>query len=292
VSSSKLECNRLFSRINVPSPLSWPDCDLPLIAKPNTGSGSQAVAVIRDSQTLKAYLQQPAESWVLQEYVQGPSYSIEVLGIAGQYSAIQVTDLQMDPGYDCKRVLAPTDLSQCLITDFEQISISLAEALALHGLMDVEVILHQDSFKVLEIDARLPSQTPTTVFWSTGLNMVQMLAGLFQDGDAQVSEPIKPPQGVVYEHIKVSPDSIAVAGEHIMSGAQDLKLYSDFFGADEAITNYTPGRTNWVATLIICEPTREAAWDKRNGVMAEIRKRFNLDIYRDLSPTENPGRKS
>jgi len=284
VSSSKLKSDRLFHRLGVPAPLPWPDCDFPLIIKPSVGSGSRGVKIINDSGSLNQYLDDPPDSWVLQEYVEGPSYSIEVLGLPGQYSPLQVTDLQMDAGHDCKRVLAPTDLSEALISNFEQISLSLAEALKLRGLMDVEVILHQNVLRVLEIDARLPSQTPTAVFWSSGLNMIEMLGELFLNGAVSAAAPIIYPKGVVYEHIKVSPDLIEVGGEHIISGADGMHLHNDFFGADEAITNYKPGRDEWVATLIICEQTRETAWEKRKAVISGIQKKFKPAIYRDSFP--------
>ena len=61
-----------------------------------------------------------------------------------------------------------------------------------------------------------------------------------------------------------------------MSGADILNLKRDFFGADEAITNYTSGRENWVATLIISETDRYAAWEKRNNVIADIKKKFKI----------------
>jgi pyrrolysine biosynthesis protein PylC len=220
----------------------------------------------------------------LQEFVQGPSYSIEIIGAPTHYVPLQVTDLAMDEAYDCKRVVAPTDLSDALISDFEQISISLAKSLKLKGLMDVEVILHQNSLKVLEIDARLPSQTPTTAYWSTGLNMVRMLGDLFLNKFNQKQIRPNSPRGVVYEHVHVSPGVIEVAGEHIMSGADALSIKSNFFGADEAITNYAPDRDEWVATLIIRADTRKTAWEKRNAVIADIRQHYKIETYRDSSP--------
>jgi pyrrolysine biosynthesis protein PylC len=57
-----------------------------------------------------------------------------------------------------------------------------------------------------------------------------------------------------------------------------------FFGADEVITNYAPGRENWVATLIVCEDSRDAAWEKRNRVITDIRQYFKIDGFRDSSP--------
>jgi pyrrolysine biosynthesis protein PylC len=66
-----------------------------------------------------------------------------------------------------------------------------------------------------------------------------------------------------------------------------LELQEDFFGANEAITNYRPLRQEWVATLILSEETRQMAWERRNRVIADIRQHFNLDEYQDLNPTQD-----
>jgi pyrrolysine biosynthesis protein PylC len=217
-------------------------------------------------------------------------YSLEVIGYSDQYIPLTVTDLRMDNGYDCKRVLAPTDLPESLISDFEHVSILLARALGLEGLMDIEVILHNNTLKVLEVDARLPSQTPTAVYWSTGLNMVALIGELYLNRPDQPRTGATPPRGVVYEHIKVSPNMLEVAGEHIMVDTDALRVEHDFFGADEAITNFAPGRDNWVATLIISESDRPTAWLKRNTIISEIRQQLKLDGYRDSAPGHNSTR--
>jgi len=193
----------------------------------------------------------------------------------------------MDENYDCKRVFAPTDLSDSLTSEFERIADTLAHALALRGLMDIEVILHENELKVLEIDARLPSQTPTAVYWSTGLNMVRMMDDLFVSGSRmRLNDPIHS-KSVIYEHIQVSPNMLKFAGEGIMSQGGPLRIQSDFFGADEAITNYAPNYDEWVATLIVCENDRDAAKEKRNRVISDIQRHFNIEIFRDPSPMGN-----
>ncbi|UCE51566.1 MAG: 3-methylornithine--L-lysine ligase PylC [Desulfobacterales bacterium] len=284
MTSSKRKSDPLFSRIDVPTPLPWPKCGFPVVAKPSVGSGSQGVKVYHDSESFHAHVNESDDNWVLQQYVHGPSYSIEVIGYPGHYTPLQVTDLEMDADYDCKRVLAPTDLFQNLISDFEQISISLANELQLKGLMDIEIILHDHKLKVLEIDARLPSQTPTAAYWSTGLNMVQMLGNLFLSQGEINLESMQSPKSVIYEHIQKMPNLLEVAGEHIMSGVDPLYIQQNFFGADEAITNFAPNRDEWVATLIVVEENRKAVWEKRNTVIADIQQHFNIEIYRDASP--------
>jgi pyrrolysine biosynthesis protein PylC len=288
ISSSKLKSDQFFTRIGVPTPLPYPESGFPVLAKPGMGSGSQNVSVFHSSEDLNAHQSKSTEEWVLQEFVPGPSYSIEVLGRPGKYLPLQVTDLQMDANYDCKRVLAPTDLAAGLISEFEKISRRIAEQMALKGLMDVEVILDGGALKVLEVDARLPSQTPTVVFWSTGINMLELLADLFISHGNPGGGNMETPMGVIYEHIRVRPDRLEVAGEHIVSGVDSLQIQKDFFGANEAITNYKPGRDDWVATLIISEKSRKMTWEKRNRVISDIRQHFNIDRYQDLNPQQDP----
>ncbi len=287
ITSSKIKSNHLFTNIGLPTPAPWPACGLPVIAKPSVGSGSRKITVFNEAHSLQHHIKESNEEWVIQEFLQGPSYSLEVVGFSGQYTPLTVTDLRMDADYDCKRVLAPTDLPKSLISDFEHVSISLARELALKGLMDIEVILHDNTLKILEVDAILPSQTPTAVYWSTGLNMIRLVGELYLNQPGVYRTGATSPRGVVYEHIKVSPNVLEVAGEHIMSDTDVLRVAHDFFGADEAITNYAPGRDNWVATLIISGPDRAAAWIKRNTIISEIRKQLKLDGYRDSAPRQS-----
>jgi pyrrolysine biosynthesis protein PylC len=286
ISASKIKSEQLFKQNGVPAPARWPKCKFPVVAKPDQGSGSQGVKVFDDIKELQNTLKPPAPEWLIQEFIPGPSYSLEVIGVPGRYTAPQVTDLAIDEQYDCKRVTAPTNLAGALISKFEALSLVLAEALNLYGIMDVEVILDEDELKVIEIDARLPSQTPTAVYWSTGLNMIQLLGDLFLNRQTRIQPDSKHEFGVIYEHVRVASNQLEIAGEHIMSEADALHIFPDFFGADEAITNYSAGRDDWVATLIVTEKTMEAAWDRRNSVIADIKKAFKIDRFRDSAPQD------
>ncbi len=289
-SSSKTISDRLFARLGIPAPRPWPDCRFPLIAKPDKSSGSRDVQVLRNVEEFKAHFphSDAAKDWVFQEYLPGPSYSLEILGFPGNYRALQVIDLHMDAHYDCKRVTAPSELAPQRITEFEDISLKIAEAVNLRGLMDVEVIFHQGKLKVLEIDARLPSQTPSAVFWSTGFNMVEALGDLFVKGALKLnfSERLQSPGGVILEHVKVTDYLLEVCGEHIIKEAGPLELHRNFFGADEAITDYSPGKTQWAATLILTGENRQGVHYRREAVIKEIQKRFGLAVYMDSEPAD------
>ncbi len=278
VSASKLKSAELFSRIGLPVPLPWPDCGFPVLAKPSRGSGSKAVEIFHDLDSLQRRFDAPfpPPGWVLQAYLEGSQHSLEVMGVPGHYRALQVTDLFVDEIYDCKRVIAPTWLPAERVSEFERLSLRIAEALNLHGIMDVEVVLNQEGFKVLEIDARLPSQTPITVYWSTGQNMVEMLGELHTGNSTEIQSDPQTWRGTVYEHIRVSPGVLETRGEHIMTQNGPLYLRPDYFGADEAITNFKAAKDQWVATLIISALGRDSALAKRDRILGEIIQRFSI----------------
>jgi pyrrolysine biosynthesis protein PylC len=284
ISSSKLESARLFKEMGLPIPVAWPQCKFPLLAKPDQGSGSKGVRIFRDPASLKTAFpaQLPPRGWVLEEFIDGSQHSLEVIGRPGNYQALQVTDLYVDRDLDCKRVIAPSILSSNSIADFENLSLAIAQALDLRGIMDVEIICAEGQLKVLEIDARLPSQTPTAVYWSTNQNMVALLGELYAAPEGEFLPVRGIRHGIVYEHIRVSGDQLRVSGERIMAKEGPLELRGEFFGADEAITNFEPGRDPWVATLIFCGANRHDACEKRNRSIAEIVRRFEM---RDAPPS-------
>lgn len=274
ITSSKKRSDRLFAEKGIPAPRYCPDCEFPVIVKPSDMSGSKGIKKISNERELALFFEEVGSkrnNYLIQEFLEGDSYSIEVVGRQGNYVPLQVTDLDFDSGYDCKRVLAPTKLTLEQERQFRDLGLRIAELLPLTGIMDVEVINDQGTLKVLEIDARLPSQTPTTVYQSTGINMLVMLYDLYTKGQVDMHQDIARKRGVVYEHIKVTPGKIGTLGEHIISQTGCLNHYQDFFGADEALTDYVPGSRSWAATLIITGKDRSQAWQKRCQVIENIR---------------------
>lgn len=175
----------------------------------------------------------------------------------------------MDEGYDCKRVVCPSRLAPELQERFAQYAADLAAAVDLEGIMDVECILSGGVLYVLEIDARIPSQTLTAVYQETGVVAPAVYAA-GAPGESLCQPSNWPERGVIYEHIEAKDGRLLFAGEHIMGGRGPLHAIHDFYGADEALTTYEPGRSDWVATLILTAPTRAAAWEKQRQVIARI----------------------
>ena len=287
LSASKNRSDRLFSKLDIPVPRYYPNCSFPMLAKPSESSGSEGVVCLANQAALSDFvsaIKEERESWVIQEYLTGPSYSIEVIGYRGVYLPLQVTDLLMDASYDCKRVLAPSELSPDQQNQFASIAVKIASAINLQGIMDVEVILHDHQLKVLEIDARLPSQTPTAVYHSCGVNMLELLAQAYLDGKLPERLNLVEERHSIFEHIAVTGDQLEVCGEHIVSGAGPLDWHHNFFGADEALSNYQESKGNWMATLIITGDSSEEAMARRAKVLKNICETFSINRFADPVP--------
>ena len=305
ISASKISSNHLFADLDIPRPLPWPACGFPVLVKPSSGSGSKDMMVFHTQSELDSFPEpdrcektEPAPSvthpfkwyeqgrWVIQEYISGPSYSLEVMGTPSGFQTLQVTQLEMDAGYDCKRVIAPAMETGPKMVELAAITRKIARAVHLKGIMDVEVIFHEGQFKVLEIDARLPSQTPIAVYHSTGLNMVDRLADLFLNRPQRaIADNINIAKYVILEHVRVTPEAVYVEGEHIMKHhGLPLHVEKGFFGADEAITTYEKGYSKWVATLVTSGRSRQDVRNRRDSVIKAIQTRFNIDKIVDMDP--------
>jgi len=139
---------------------------------------------------------------------------------------------------------------------------------------------------VLEIDARLPSQTPLAVYHATGVNMVHMLASVFLSPFRRRRQPPMRSRGVILEHVRVTPEGIFIEGEHIMAQAGPLDRITGFFGADEALTNYRKDAPCWVATLIVGGRTRLQAEQRRDRVLASIQNESGIAMIVDSRPED------
>jgi pyrrolysine biosynthesis protein PylC len=300
---SKLASRRLFVELDVPRPAAWPECGFPAVVKPSRASGSEGVAVVDDEHELaaaQARLKCQGHEVVVEEYVAGPSLSLEVLAWGGRAVPLQATGLEFDADHDCKRVVAPVGeaavggaetagrdgscawraaVAPGTLAALNAVGVRLAEGLGLRGLMDVEVMVCGTEPNVLEIDARLPSQTPTAVYWSSGLNMLELLAQTVLEG-APPDVACAPRAACVYQHLGARGSTLSVLGEHVMGSAAPLQLVPGFFGADEALTDYRPGAASWAATLI----ARGATVAEARGKAARAAGRLAEEEHLELLP--------
>ena len=267
ISSSKISSDNLFINRQIPAPVYYPESNPPYIIKPNHSSGSEGVRLVKTREELEIILAKHAhpEEMVIQEYLEGDSYSIEVIGRPGFYKTYEITQIHIDQNYDCCRVTAPCQIEDSIREDIQKIAIKLAQEVNLNGIMDVEAILSNGIPKVLEIDARIPSQTPTAVYHSTGINLIDELYNLFCEGKL-LSQNTNNIKHTVYEHLWVKNGIIKDVGEHYMSIRKPLFHYEDFMRADEVITDYEVGDTELIGTFVHTGKTLNEVNQKRSQV--------------------------
>ncbi len=267
ISSSKISSDNLFITHQIPAPVYYPESNPPYIIKPNHSSGSEGVRLVKTRKELKIILAKQAnpEEMVIQEYLEGDSYSIEVVGRPGAYKTYEITQIHIDQNYDCCRVTAPCQIEELIKEDIQKIAIKLAQEVNLKGIMDVEVILSKGIPKVLEIDARIPSQTPTAVYHATGINLIDELYYLFCEGRLKTLNSNET-KHTVYEHLWVKNGIIKDVGEHYMSIRKPLLHNEGFMGADEVITDYKAGDKELIGTFMHTGKTLEEVNQKRYKV--------------------------
>ena len=288
--SDKLRSAEFLLDLNIPTPKPWPDCGFPAIVKPSRKSGSESVfranTIWHPQKALKK-VRGVDEKIIIQEFIEGSALSLEVIAKKGEVTPLQITGLEFDESYSCKRVYAPVVISADLQKKFNEIGEKTAKGLKLNGLTDVQAISREGLPIVNEINARLPSQTPTVVYHSSGFNMIYLLAELFLVNELP-DVRIQPRHAVIYQHIKVIDEELRVQGEHVMENVEGLQIIKNFCGANEAITNMTADKEvrELVATLIVKAKSLDDVKKKMEGVIQRIMNEYGLETYSDLAPSK------
>ena len=264
VTESKLASRRLFAELDVPRPREWPDCGFPAVVKPSTASGSEGVAVVHDEAALAAArseLERRGHDVVVEEYVAGPSLSLEVLAWGGRAVPLQVTGLEFDAAYDCRRVVAPVGeaagepacpgpggacdwsaaVSAGVLDAFDAASVRVgrrARPAGTHGRRGDGPRRRAEAAG----DRRAPAQPDADgrVLVERPQHRGTAVRGRSMDG-ALPQVDRAPRRACVYQHVRASGGMLEVLGEHVMGAAGPLQLVPGFFGADEALTDYSPG---------------------------------------------------
>jgi len=285
ISSSKKRSNEIMAEVGVPLPKPWPECGFPVIVKPSAQSGSIGVSAVNDSSGMDPALkiiEELGDIPIIQEFVSGKSVSIEVIGNGETARPLVTTEVVLDYNYDCKQVLCePNILPKEDDELFADIGKKTAEAIGLKGLMDVEAIYTKNGLRVLEIDARIPSQTPAAVWAATDINILEEL--VFSSLGKTTGKKSRN-ECSVYEHYIVENDNLMTSGEKVFGKVTEPRIEERFFGADEAITDYLPGKNTWRATVITKGKTPAEVLGKRKDFIWNVMKECGLEEYMDRSP--------
>lgn len=285
VSRSKLESNRLMSGLGVPMPAEWPECGYPVVVKPSSLSGSVGVTVANDRKEMDEGISRVyslGDEPVVQGFARGRSVSVEVIGDGGDAVPYITTEVCLDPGYDCKMVRChPGILSGDDEVEFGRIGARIARELGLRGIMDVEAILTDRGLRVLEVDARMPSQTPAAVLAASGVNLLREMV---HSAQGSLHGPGPMAASSVYRHFVYSDGVLRSCGEKEFSKVRSPRFRRGLFGSDLAITDFEPGSDEWRATLIISAPTEEAVDERSAAAMEMMKDECSTDVLVDEGP--------
>jgi pyrrolysine biosynthesis protein PylC len=265
ISSSKILSKKLFRRTGLLTPRDLNALDaktkealgpnMSIIVKPSGLSGSKGVKFFENFEALDLDYSKSTypEGLVVEEWIEGNLYSVEVTAINGEATSHQVTLLGVDDRYDCREVIAPSRLHLRTDNKLKNAAEQLASELKLTGLMDLEAIYRDGKFYLLEIDARFPSQTPMAVYWSTGVNLLVELASCFVErppDQPEAGRRFRPAKKVVIEQFFVVSGKRIPQGERMFRDMGPVKIIPGFMGSREALVAGNPEGGSYAVTLI------------------------------------------
>ena len=284
-SCSKRRSNEVMASVGVPLPQPWPECGFPVIVKPSSQSGSIGVSVAfsqedidRGLETIRGLGDVP----VIQEFVHGRSMSIEVIGDGERARSFVTTEVVLDHNYDCKMVRCfPGLLSDEEEELFGRIGRDVAEAIGLKALMDVEAIDTPKGLRVLEIDARIPSQTPAAIWTGTGINLLEELVA---SRTGKETGRTGNGRSGIYWHLYQKDGVLRTNGEKEFGHVLEPRMEQGLFGSDDSISDYEPGSRDWHGTFMVSGDTPEEAEARRESVINRIIEECGVDTYIDGTP--------
>jgi len=275
ISRDKKKSKEYFAAIKVPTPLDSP-AEPPYFVKPPCESSSLGARIIYE----EAELQTLNPGMLIEEYVEGDVVSLEVIGDGEHFAVVKETLVHIDGSYDCHRV---TPLS--FDPEFRKISLSLAANLSLKGIMDVEAIASPRGLKVIEIDARFPSQTPTVVYHSSGINLVELLVRAFEGGIKEMKqikklEDLPKNDYCSFEHFLLKKEengerTLHPAGEQFLSEGSE---YGEYY-SEPGLEIFACKGENPIFTLIARAPDREEAESVRRRGISILEEDFGAIAY-------------
>ena len=109
ITSDKTKSTKFLGETGIPVPTAWPESGFPVIVKPSKRSGSVGIHRADSKSELEQGLKlvrRLDDAPVVQEYIGGPALSLEIMSKDGLGQPRQITGLEFDETYGCKRVYA------------------------------------------------------------------------------------------------------------------------------------------------------------------------------------------
>ncbi|MDR0198622.1 MAG: 3-methylornithine--L-lysine ligase PylC [Methanomassiliicoccaceae archaeon] len=283
ISSSKNASNAMMEKIGVPTPRKWQDCGYPVIVKPSSQSGGAGVTIAHNDKEVNegiGKIMGMGDEPLIQEYVSGKCISVEVIGDGHNFKSFAVNEGRLSENYDCKMVkCSPNILRAEVEREFRHIAEKMAEIIDLGAVMNVEAIITEKGLKVIEMDARIPTQAPTAVLAATGVNLLKEMTEPVRRG-----RPRWDKRASAYEHFIISEGKMATCGEVEFAKMRAPKILRGLFGSDEMITDYEPGAAVWRCGMINSAASNEELETKRRLCIEKMMDECKIKEFIDVSP--------
>jgi pyrrolysine biosynthesis protein PylC len=264
ISRDKRKSKEYFASIRIPTPQDKP-AEPPYFVKPPCESSSVGARIIYDREELENL----EPGMLIEEYVEGEVVSLEVIGDGKHFDVVKETLVHIDETYDCHMVTPlPLDPS------FREISYSLAANLPLKGIMDIEAISGPQGLKVIEIDARFPSQTPTVVYYSSGVNLIELLFRAFTEGVVEI-KILPEDRYCIYEHLMLAENGDLIpVGEQVLSMGNNYDKYHE----EPGIEIFLCKGKDLIFTLVFWGKDREEAEAKKSKGISILKDHFGAAV--------------
>ena len=166
VASSRLATDALLRDRGIPAPEYFPGGSEPYLVKPDRGSFGRGIWVTDDYCEVGGAVN---AGFVTQEELDGDVWSQVVIGAPGAYTAYPAARLSFDGRRRVSAECAHAPEAEALADTAKRV----AEAIGVHGILEVEAICHHGTWKVIDANARLPMLTPDAILSSTGVNLLE-----------------------------------------------------------------------------------------------------------------------
>lgn len=232
-SNKKKMYKKLSKNTKIP-PNSTKSKEFPLIVKPIHGSGSKGIKKISNEKKLeKIKSEKDLNKFLVQKYLKGKQYSTEAIVKNNELYTYQTTLLEFKKNYGCCRIVCSPKIPKKIIKKQKRVIKNINKSFNnISHLFDVQTIFYGSQIYVIEINARSPSQTPISVYWSTGINLLKQL--IKPSNYSYIKE--KP---VILEHFKSTKNGTKIINESKLLQGSDYKIKDKIKGCKEAILGKT-----------------------------------------------------
>ena len=168
ICSSRLKTDALLREKGIPAPEYFPGGSEPYIVKPDHGSFGLGIWVTDDYCEVGGAVN---AGFVTQEELAGDVWSVAVTGAPGAYTAHAPARLT----FDGRRQRTAAELADAPDADaLRETALAAAEAVGVHGVLEVEAIDHHGVWKVIDLNARFPMLTSDALL-ERGVNLLEEL---------------------------------------------------------------------------------------------------------------------